>query len=109
MWCGAVMDSDQSADGVSCSEASDYLSFLSVFPIAQASSTGEQLGLLNFQPNLRGVSLVDPVPDKFQPSPCTSAYAFGLERPSFKWQIYCLPQMTWGNTSGCSKPWFPAL
>lgn len=49
--------SDQSADGVSCSEASDYLSFLSVFPIAQASSTGEQLGLLNFQPNLRGVSL----------------------------------------------------
>lgn len=70
---------DQSANGALCSEASDYLSFLSVFPDSTDQLNCRTNGSLSFWhvPNLERVLLVVPVTDQFQPYPSTYSVLLG--------------------------------
>lgn len=62
---------DQSANGALCSEASDYLSFLSMFPDSTDQLNCVTIGSLSSQHvlSLESIVLVVPVTDQFQPYP----------------------------------------
>lgn len=70
---------DQSANGALCSEASDYLSFLSVSPESADQLNCRTNGSLSFRhvPNLKRVLVVVPVTDEFQPYPSTYSVLLG--------------------------------